>query len=71
MDAPAYSMLFLLHVAVSISSLKHIKSQHLPTLSLVIPYIEVSPKQEYLVDRINGELSMVAVNVCLDLCGCV
>ena len=44
--------------AVSISSLKHIaksKSQHLPTLSLVIPYLEVSPKQEYLVERIRGK----------------
>ena len=32
------------------------KVQYVPTLGMVIPYLELSSKQEYLVQRIKGDL---------------
>ena len=33
------------------------KVQYVPTLGMVIPYLELSSKQEYLVQRIKGDQS--------------
>ena len=44
-------------VAVSLGTLRLVSktmAQQVPTLSMVIPYLELSTKQEYLVDRIKG-----------------
>ena len=41
----------------SLSTLKQlsvVKSQHIPQLAGVIPYIDMSPNQEYLIFRIRG-----------------
>ncbi len=46
---------------VSISTLKSLsvtKQQLVPTLGSVIPYLEISSKQEYLVQRIAGQYSL-------------
>lgn len=43
---------------VSISTLKQLavtKSQFVPTLNAVVPFLEVSSNQEYLVHRLRGE----------------
>lgn len=43
--------------AVSLGTLRLVSktmAQQVPTLSMVIPYLELSTKQEYLVDRIKG-----------------
>ena len=52
------SMYMYIFTEVSISSLKQVaatKSQYVPTLNKVIPYLEVSTNQEYLVSRIKGK----------------
>ena len=38
------------------------KVQHVPTLGMVIPYLELSSKQEYLVHRIKGQYSKGTAN---------
>lgn len=43
--------------AVSLGTLRLVSktmAQQVPTLSMVIPYLELSTKQGYLVDRIRG-----------------
>ena len=43
---------------MSISQLKQLavsKSQQIPTLNTLLPFLEVSANQEYLVARVNGE----------------
>ena len=50
-------MILYIHVAVSLGTLRLVSktmAQQVPTLSMVIPYLELSTKQEYLVDRIKG-----------------
>ena len=50
-------ILYIIHVAVSLGTLRLVSktmAQQVPTLSMVIPYLELSTKQEYLVDRIKG-----------------
>lgn len=44
-------------VEASFSSLKQlsaVKSQHVPQLLALIPYIDMVPNQEYLIQRIRG-----------------
>ena len=36
----------------------------MPTLGMVIPYLELSAKQEYLVQRIKGDPYLVADHLC-------
>ncbi len=60
-----FNLGFLAFVEVSISTLKSLsvtKSQLVPTLSRVIPYLEVCSNQEYLVHRLYGALFLF---VCL------
>lgn len=38
------------------------KVQYVSTLGMVIPYLELSAKQEYLVQRIKGDLWIVCVS---------
>lgn len=43
--------------AVSLGTLRLVSktmAQQVPTLSMIIPYVELSTKQGYLVDRIKG-----------------
>ena len=45
--------------AISLGSLRQVsisKAEHVPTLAAVLPYLELSNNQEYLVKRINGQL---------------
>lgn len=51
------NVLMILYIAVSLGTLRLVSktmAQQVPTLSMVIPYLELSTKQEYLVDRIKG-----------------
>lgn len=53
------SLLFsLFHEEASISSLKQaavVKASAIPTLNAIVQYLDVTPNQEYLVERIKGE----------------
>jgi hypothetical protein len=47
-----------LFLEASLSTLKQlavVKSQHIPQLGALIPYIDIVPNQEYLIQRIRGK----------------
>lgn len=51
-------MLPLFHEEASISSLKQaavVKASAIPTLNAIVQYLDVTPNQEYLMERIKGE----------------
>ena len=61
-DTVSASLLFICYhifffAGVSINSLRNValtKSQHVPSLNSVIPYLDVTTNQEYLINRIEG-----------------
>ena len=56
------------HTAVSLGTLRLVSktmAQQVPTLRMVIPYLELSTQQGYLVDRIKG---LIALLFLLELC---
>ena len=58
------SMYFLLFAEVGVSTLKQLaltKGAYVPTLNVMVPYLDFSSNQEYLVKRIKGT-QLLAVN---------
>ena len=54
--------------AVSLGTLRLVSktmAQQVPTLSMVIPYLELTTKQGYLVDRIKGLTTTLDLKVCI------
>ena len=57
-EVPTLICVVLYHTAISLSSLRHVsqaKADQVPFLRVIIPYLEASNNQEYLVQRIRGE----------------
>lgn len=53
---------FTIHAAVNLGTLRLVSktmAQQVPTLRMVIPYLELSTKQGYLVDRIKGLIVLI------------
>lgn len=56
-NKPNHVWNFFSPLETSISSLKQaavMKSSSIPTLNSIVQYLDISPNQEYLVDRIRG-----------------
>ena len=54
-------------IAVSLGTVRLVSktmAQQVPTLSMIIPYLELSTKQEYLVDRIKGLTTVLVCGGC-------
>lgn len=52
----------------SISSLKQaavMKASSIPTLNSIVQYLDITPNQEYLVDRMRGRFSSVGSSMCV------
>lgn len=62
---------YILHPPeASISSLKQaavMKASSIPTMNSIVQYLEITPSQEYLVDRIEGKFNNAALIFVLEL----